>query len=182
MREPRGHWRCGVTGGYHENVRSNRGKLAPVAIGIAGFTMLLICLHPAVALADSLQPSWTSLTTPKCRTAMPKSCELKHHLNVGSASHWDSSIRLNNGGEDIQLQIQRAVGSNLRQNFMRGPLVPWPTADPDAPNFGEQDQSWSSQLGDLFVTAARRVMLSNRSWRRKTTPRCRNNPAAPGCS
>jgi hypothetical protein len=181
MREPRGHGRGGY-GRAPRKVRSERGGLWPVASGITRCALFLICFQSVAAKADSLQPSWTSLTTPKCRVAMPKSCELKRHLNVGSASHWDSSIQLNNSGEDIQLQIRRAVGLNLRQNFIRGPLVPWPTADPGIPNFGDQDQSWTSQLGDLFATAARKLMFSDRAWRRKATPRCRNNPSAPGCN
>jgi hypothetical protein len=160
----------------HPCARQNK-----LGIKVVQRAVLIVCFQSALATADSYTPLWKNVATPNCRASMTRSCDLKQDLSFGPISHWNSSLRLNAGGEGIQLQISRAVWAEIRQESARGPLVLLPVAR--TATFENQSQfSRSDRLEKFLLRIVRKVFLSDHPWRRKTPPRCRNkNAGAPGC-
>jgi hypothetical protein len=143
------------------------------------WTAILVFCFQALAAADSYIPPLKALVIPDCRTYMTRSCDLKRAA-VTSGPHWLSSLRLNTGSEDIQIQIRRAVWTAIRPESLRGPRFHLPTNPSGGTALGNQ-LSRSDGLQDFLIRIVRKLLLSDHAWRKKASPRCRNNPGAAGC-
>lgn len=141
--------------------------------------ILILCFQAATAIADSYIPAWKNFATPICRTSMTQSCDLKWDLNLRAVPHWNSSLRLNIGGEDIQIQIKREVWSKIRHETVRGVLLPAAGLGIQLP--GSQAQSSPDQLEYFVKKLVKKLLLADHPWRNKPRTRCRNNPGAIGC-
>lgn len=96
--------------------------------------------------------------------------------------HWDSSLRLDPGGEDIQLQIVRATWARIRQESARRSAMFLPPAAAGILLSGPPRQASEPDFyHDVVVKMMRKLFLPSRLGKRRNPPRCRHNPDGPGC-
>jgi hypothetical protein len=167
----RGWWRL-----VHCRIKNSRS-----GAGVGRRAILMVCFGSALATADSYLTPWKSLAIPNCRAPAPWSCEVKRNLTGRLSPHWDSSLLLSAGGEDLQLQIARAAWTKMRRESAHSQVL-LPAALSGIGPLGKQSQrAPSDRYSDFLMTIVKKLLLSAHPWRDKPTPRCRNNPGAAGC-
>lgn len=96
--------------------------------------------------------------------------------------HWNSSLRLDAGGEDIQLQIMRATWGRIRQESARRSVMFLPPASSGIILFGPRNRALESDFyRDVVVKVIKKFLYPSRLGKKRNPPRCRHNPDGPGC-
>lgn len=98
------------------------------------------------------------------------------------AAHWNSSLLLNAGGEDIQLQIVRATWGRIGQESSRRAVMFLPPGSAGIVLFGRRNPALESDFyRDVVVKVIRKLLYPSRLGKKRNPPRCRHNPDGPGC-